>query len=229
MAASGQLHGRHWAGSHGRRHHRSATNKRRAGLRLGYDCHIPCSVRSSKWNGRINSANLGEPVLLLPLHMSLASASLGVAQAGLEAVAWAKKLGCNIQEVIVDWGYTNPPPQNPRHPRGLRKTQGESIDRRLPRFGRYIYMPLVLWVRVVAVLWLRLCRVVYVRGAECRGLGRLPGVRPGTDGGRSCDPSRPLQPSRLRGCGCRRLRSRRCRPGSPRPPARCTAPRRSVR
>ena len=32
------------------------------------------------------------------------------------------------------------------------------IDRRLPRFGRYIYMPLVLWVRLVAVLWLRLCR-----------------------------------------------------------------------
>ena len=86
--------------------HRSATSKRKAGLRPGYDLHIVVGVRSCDWKGRTGSANLGEPVPIMPLHMKLVPADPNVAPIALECNEWAKKIAPNIVEVAADRIYT---------------------------------------------------------------------------------------------------------------------------
>ena len=88
--------------------HRSATAKRKAGLRLGFDLHIVCGVRGrKKWQGNPNHANLeDEPVPLVPLHMKLVPADPNVAPIALECTEWAKKIAPNAKEVLADPLYS---------------------------------------------------------------------------------------------------------------------------
>ena len=86
--------------------HRSATNKRNAGTKFGYDLHIACGVRSSDWKGRVGNANLGEPVPLVPLHMKLVPANPDVAVVALETIDWARKVAADVEEVLADRLYT---------------------------------------------------------------------------------------------------------------------------
>lgn len=88
--------------------HRSATAKRKAGKRLGFDLHVVCGVRGSRgWKGQPKKANLEEePVPLVPLHMTLVPADPDVAPIALEAIEWAKKIAPNATEVLADRLYT---------------------------------------------------------------------------------------------------------------------------
>ena len=86
---------------------RSATAKRKAGLRLGFDLHIVCGVRGrKKWQGNPTDANLeDENVSLVPLHMMLVPADPNVAPIALECIEWAKKIAPNAKEVLADRLY----------------------------------------------------------------------------------------------------------------------------
>ena len=88
--------------------HRSATAKRKAGLRLGFDLHVVTGVRGGKgWRGNPTDANLeDENVPLVPLHMMLVPADPNVAPIALECIEWAKRLAPNIREVLADPIYT---------------------------------------------------------------------------------------------------------------------------
>lgn len=86
--------------------HRSATSKRKAGMRLGFDLHITVGVRSSDWKGRTDSANLGESVPIMPLHMKLVPANPDVAPIALPCIDWTRKLAPNVEEVLADRIYT---------------------------------------------------------------------------------------------------------------------------
>lgn len=86
--------------------HHSATNKRKAGLDLGFDLHIISARRTANWKGRTASANLGDPIPPVPLHMILVPAGTDPASVGVEAIEWAKKLAPNLDEVVADRGYT---------------------------------------------------------------------------------------------------------------------------
>ena len=88
--------------------HRSATAKRKAGKRLGFDLHVVCGVRGSKkWSGDPKNPNLeDESVSLVPLHMKLVPANPDVAPIALECIEWASKIAPNIEEVIADRIYT---------------------------------------------------------------------------------------------------------------------------
>ena len=87
---------------------RSATAKRKAGLRLGYDLHIVCGARGrKKWQGNPTDANLAdENAPPLPLHMKLVPAGTDVAPVALECIDWAKKIAPNAKEVLADRLYT---------------------------------------------------------------------------------------------------------------------------
>ena len=86
--------------------HRSATSKRNAGLRLGFDFHIIVGVRSCDWKGRTDSANLGEPVPIMPLHAKLVPSDPNVTPITLGGIEWAEKIAPNIKEVAADRMYT---------------------------------------------------------------------------------------------------------------------------
>lgn len=88
--------------------HRSATAKRKAGTRLGFDLHVVCGVRGSKkWQGNPKNPNLeDESVSLVPLHMKLVPANPDVAPIALECIEWASKIAPNRCEVIADPMYT---------------------------------------------------------------------------------------------------------------------------
>ena len=88
--------------------HRSATAKRNAGKRLGFDLHVVCGVRGrQKWQGRPDSANLeAQSVPLMPLHMKLVPADPNVSPPALSSIAWARKIATNAEEVVADRGYT---------------------------------------------------------------------------------------------------------------------------
>ena len=88
--------------------HRSATAKRKAGLRLGFDLHVVCGVRGAKkWAGDPTNANLeDEPVPLVPLHMKLVPADPNVAPIARECLEWSTKIAPNTREVIADPIYT---------------------------------------------------------------------------------------------------------------------------
>ena len=88
--------------------HRSATAKRNAGKRLGFDLHVVCGVRGrQKWQGRPTKANLeAAAVPLVPLHMKLVPANSDIAATALECIKWARKIAPNVEEVIADRGYT---------------------------------------------------------------------------------------------------------------------------
>ena len=88
--------------------HRSATAKRKAGKRLGFDLHVICGVRSSrKWQGNPKKANLDkESVPLVPLHLKLVPANPDVAPIAWDAIGWAKKIAPNATEVLADRLYT---------------------------------------------------------------------------------------------------------------------------
>ena len=88
---------------------RSATGKHKARFDVGYENHIGTPVRSSDWKGRIDNANLGDPMPLIPAHMVLNSASRGYAKAGLQAVDNIRKTFPNVNEVVVDRGYSTKP------------------------------------------------------------------------------------------------------------------------
>ena len=86
--------------------HRSATSKRKAGMRLGFDLHITVGVRPCDWKGRTDSANLGEPVPIMPLHMKLVPADPNVAPIALPCIEWTRRLAPNVEEVLADRMYT---------------------------------------------------------------------------------------------------------------------------
>ena len=88
--------------------HRSATAKRKAGLRLGFDLHIVCGVRGrKKWQGNPKDANLEDDnVPLVPLHMKLVPSDPDVAPIALDCIEWAKKIAPNAKEVLGDGMYT---------------------------------------------------------------------------------------------------------------------------
>ena len=88
--------------------HRSATAKRKAGKRLGYDLHLVCGVRGrKKWQGDPTDANLeDESVALVPLHMKLVPADPDVAPIALDCIEWARKIAPNAKEVLADGIYT---------------------------------------------------------------------------------------------------------------------------
>ena len=85
--------------------YRSGTNKTAADLFYGFCGHIACGVRPSDWKGQVGNANLGGPVPLIPLHVTLTPANANVAQAGLNTIDWPRKL-VNVKEVAADRGYT---------------------------------------------------------------------------------------------------------------------------
>ena len=105
--------------------HRSATSKRKAGMRLGFDDHITVGVRPSDWKGRTDSANLGEPVPIMPLHMKLVPADPNVAPIALDCIEWTKKVAPNIEEVAADRIYT---------------MKNENFNRRLRKEGLRVVM-----------------------------------------------------------------------------------------
>lgn len=88
--------------------HRSATAKRNAGKRLGFDLHVVCGVRGSKrWAGNPKTPSLEEDtVSLIPLHMKLVPADPDVAPIALECIEWAKRIAPGVEEVIADRIYT---------------------------------------------------------------------------------------------------------------------------
>ena len=88
--------------------HRSATAKRKAGKRLGFDLHVVCGVRGSKkWSGNPKNPSLKEDtVSLVPLHMKLVPANPDVAPIAIECIEWAKQIAPDIEEVIADPMYT---------------------------------------------------------------------------------------------------------------------------
>ena len=106
--------------------HRSATAKRKAGKRLGFDLHIVCGVRGrKKWQGKPTDANLeDEPVSLVPLHMKLVPADPDVAPIALECIGWAKKIAPNAKEVLADGIYTA---KNERFNRRLHQAAMEAV------------------------------------------------------------------------------------------------------
>ena len=86
--------------------HRSATSKRKAGQRLGFNLHITVGVRPCDWKGRTDSANLGEPVPIMPLHIKLVPADPNVAPIALPCIEWTRRLAPNVEEVLADRMYT---------------------------------------------------------------------------------------------------------------------------
>ena len=101
--------------------HRSATAKRKAGKRLGFDLHVVCGIRGSKkWQGDPKNPNLEEEsVSLVPLHMKLVPANPDVAPIALEYFEWARRIAPSIREILADPMYTNEvqeaePPPAPR-------------------------------------------------------------------------------------------------------------------
>ena len=88
--------------------HRSATAKRKAGKRLGFDLHVVCGIRGSKkWRGDPKNPNLEEEsVSLVPLHMKLVPANPDVAPIALECFEWARRIAPNIREILADPMYT---------------------------------------------------------------------------------------------------------------------------
>ena len=106
--------------------HRSATAKRKAGKRLGYDLHIVSGVRGrKKWRGDPKKANLeGDKVPLVPLHMMLVPADPDVAPIALECIDWAKKIAPNAKEVLADGIYTT---KNERFNRRLHQAAMQTV------------------------------------------------------------------------------------------------------
>ena len=88
--------------------HRSATAKRKAGTRLGFDLHVVCGIRGrKKWQGKPDDANLeDESVPLVPLHMMLVPANTDVVPVALECIEWTQKIAPNAKEVLADRIYT---------------------------------------------------------------------------------------------------------------------------
>ena len=122
--------------------HRSATGKKTARVDLGYDLHMGTPVRSSGWKGRIDNANLGDPVLLIAAHMVLNSASVGVAKGGLQVVDNIREIFPHVCEVVADRGYSMKPVNFNRvlHKQGInvvmdyKKNKRNKADQRC--FGR---------------------------------------------------------------------------------------------
>ena len=106
--------------------HRSATAKRKAGKRLGFDLHISSGARGrKKWRGNPKNANLeADNVPPLPLHMMLVPANTDVAPIALECIDWAKKIAPNAKEVLADGIYTT---KNERFNRPLHQAGMQTV------------------------------------------------------------------------------------------------------
>ena len=106
--------------------HRSATAKRKAGLRLGFDLHVVCGVRGRrKWQGQPTKANLDdEAAPLIPLHMKLVPANPDVAPTAVECLEWTRTTAPNTKEVLSDRIYTM---KGRRYVRRLHRAAMESV------------------------------------------------------------------------------------------------------
>ena len=112
--------------------HRSGTGKHKARIDVGYDLHMGTPVRSSHWKGRIDNANLGDPMPLIAAHMVLTSAGIGVAFAGVQAVENIRKIFPHVNEVVADRGYSTKPVDFNRvlHKQGINVVMDYKTDKR---------------------------------------------------------------------------------------------------
>ena len=86
--------------------YRSATAKTLAGVALGYDLHLACAVRDSRWGGHPDRLTLGEPMPAFITALDIASGSTDPGPTGLRVVEDSLSLAPNICEVVADRGYT---------------------------------------------------------------------------------------------------------------------------
>ena len=92
---------------HARLGYKSATNREKAHIVLGYDLHLLTSVPSVTWTGdpRTLASKHVPPKYII--GMSLAPGSTNPGPIGLDLVARAMQITPGIKEVVADRGYTN--------------------------------------------------------------------------------------------------------------------------
>ena len=86
--------------------YRSATAKTPAGVALGYDLHLACAVRDTKWGGHPHQLKLGEPIPAFLVGLHIAPGSTDPGPIGLRIVEDSLAHANNIREVIADRGYS---------------------------------------------------------------------------------------------------------------------------
>jgi len=109
--------------------HRSATDRRDAGLYVGYELHTAVMVPHVKWTDGISRVTIGEAVPNLIAGLNLTPGGHHRGEAAVGILELALQLGEHIDEIIVDGGYSRSKPQRFHHP--VRKL---GIDITMPLF-----------------------------------------------------------------------------------------------
>ncbi len=86
--------------------HRSATNSRSAGEYLGYELHNVVQTRQVTWTNYVDRVTLSGEVPGVITSMSLVPAGTHRGRAVADVLIAAKRLGMNIEDVVVDPGYS---------------------------------------------------------------------------------------------------------------------------
>lgn len=96
--------------------YRSATNRRDAGLYVGYELHIAVQVPQVKWTDGIHRVTIGDEVPNLITGMNLTPGGRHRGQAAVRILELAHQHGEHIDEIIVDGGYSRSKPHRFHHP-----------------------------------------------------------------------------------------------------------------
>jgi hypothetical protein len=96
--------------------HRSATNTRAAGTYVGYELHLGVQTRDVLWSDGISEVSFGGDVPPVIKLFSLAPAGTHRGHAFVPTLLAAKALGQDIDDVIVDRGYSQLRPETLAHP-----------------------------------------------------------------------------------------------------------------